>query len=463
MTHLLKGGFVVSGTCVEQKDVLFDDVLGKICNVADEIEPLSDMHVKDISGMLLFPGFIDGHTHFDLEVAQTATIDDFLSGTEAAICGGTTTIIDFATQNRGETLTEALKNWHSKSDGKCSCDYGFHMAISDWNDDVKKELKVLMDDGITSFKLYMIYDSMVLEDAQIYQVLKELKALGGIAGVHCENRWLIDEFVKREKEKGNLGPDSHPKTRPDIAEAEAIYRLLKIAKEVDAPVMIVHLSTKLGYEKIMEARSAGQEVYVETCPQYLVLDETCYEKSRQEANTYICSPPLRKADDQNKLWEGLSLNQIQTVATDHCSFTIEQKEMGKHDFTKTPNGMPGVETRADLLYTFGVKQDRITIEQMCRVLCEQPAKLYGLYPKKGIIAVGSDADLVIWNPNAKKILSVKDQHSKADYHPFEGVEITGCVRDVFLRGKLVVENGDMKNPLQGIYQKRGKYVCINSM
>lgn len=458
MRRLLKGGTIVSGKELRKMDILMDEEHGKICAVAEHIGiEAADVEEVDVSGRLLFPGFIDAHTHFDLEVSNTVTADDFEAGTKAAISGGTTMIIDFATQNRGETLTEALGNWHRKADGKSSCDYGFHMAISDWNEEVSRELDEMIANGVTSFKLYMTYDAMVLNDKCIYQVLKRLKELGGIAGVHCENMGLIEARVEEEKAQGHLDPAAHPKTRPDLAEAEAIDRLLKLAKAADAPVIVVHLSSGAGYQEIKNAREAGQEIYVETCPQYLLMDDSRYSLPEFEGAKYVCSPPLRKGGDQTRLWNALHKNHIQTVSTDHCSFTLAQKAAGKDDFSKIPNGMPGVENRPVLMYTYGVRAERITLEQMCRLLSENPAKLYGVYPEKGCIAPGSDADIVVWNPDVNWTISVQNQQSAADYSPYEGTPVTGMAEKVYLRGRLASENGKPVEDTLGTYVKRGKY------
>ncbi|MBT9776487.1 dihydropyrimidinase [Clostridium sp. MCC353] len=458
MKRLLKGGTVVMETYHEKLDVLMDDESGTICRVAEGIVPEEGTEVVDVTGKLLFPGFIDAHTHFDLEVSGTVTADDFETGTKAAIAGGTTMIIDFATQNKGETLHEALANWHKKADGKSSCDYGFHMAISDWNEEISRELEELVNGGITSFKVYMTYDNMVLDDKEIYQVLKRLKEVGGITGVHCENSGLIKALIEEQKAKGNLIPSAHPKTRPDLVEAEAVSRLLKIADLAKAPVIVVHLSSGAGYQEVKYARERGQEVYLETCPQYLLMDDSYYDRPDFEGAKYVCSPPLRKTTDQTRLWNALRKNNIQTVSTDHCSFTMKQKEAGIDDFTKIPNGMPGVESRPVLFYTYGVLEKDLTLEQMCRMLSANPAKLYGVYPEKGCIKEGSHADIVVWDPDAVWVMTKENQHANTDYCPFEGTEVKGIAGQVYLRGELAAENGVICKEHKGTYVKRRKYI-----
>lgn len=441
MKRLFCGGTVVSAAEVKKKDVLTED--GVIVEIGENIEA-ADAEIVDVTGKYLFPGFIDGHTHMDLEVSGTVTADGFETGTKAELAGGTTCIVDFATQNKGESLAFALEHWHQKADGRASCDYAFHLALSDWNEAVKKELETVVASGIRSFKLYTIYDAMVVDDKAIYEILSCLKKLGGIAGIHCENRGMIDarldEVLEEKGSRRNVA--DYPGTRPALAEAEAISRILKIAKCVDTPVIIVHLSSKEGYEEICRAREKGQTVYVETCPQYLLMDEQRYMgEDNAENRKYMIAPPLRTKKDNEVLWQALSENQIYTVATDHCSFTMAQKNMGADDFSKTPCGMPGAEERPALIYHFGVGQGRITLEQMCALLSEHPARLYGLYPKKGVIAEGSDADIVVWNPKTEWTLRAKMQQSACDYSPMEGTALTGRAEQVYLRGTLAAENG----------------------
>ena len=463
MKQLLRGGTVVSGEGQRVQDILIED--GKILEVGENLQDSGrDAEVTDVSKKLIFPGFIDGHTHMHLEVSGTVTADLFDTGTRAELAGGTTCIVDFATQNRGESLAEALENWHKKADGECSCDYAFHLAISDWNERISEELETVVSSGIHSFKLYMVYDAMMVDDQSMYEILSRLKELGGIAGVHCENSGIVKarlEEIKR-KEGGRRDVEDYPGTRPALAEAEAVNRLLKIARCVDTPVIVVHLSSQEGYEEVQKAREKGQKVYVETCPQYLLLDEGRYQAGGLEARKYMIAPPLRTKKDQEVLWQALAGEQIQTVATDHCSFTLEQKEMGKDDFSMTPCGMPGAQERPTLIYHYGVRGGRITLEQMCRCLSENPAKLYGLYPKKGVIAPGSDADLVVWDTKAKWTLQSKELQSASDYCPYEGTSLSGRAEKVYLRGELAAENGKIIKEYQGQYVRACERVSENS-
>ena len=458
MKKVLKGGTVVGGSGSVRADVLIDGEKVAAVGTGEEMERLADedTQIVDVEGCLLFPGFIDAHTHFDLHVAGTVTADDFATGTKAALRGGTTSIIDFGTQYPGESLAEGLKNWHEKADGKCSCDYGFHMSITEWTPSVCEEVQDMMDQGITSFKLYMTYDTQV-DDETIFKILRRLKEVGGITGVHCENSGMIAALQEEAKKAGRLGVESHPVTRPDAAEAEAIGRLLRLAEVADVPVVVVHLTCKAGYDVIMEARRRGQKVYTETCPQYLLMDDSLYSLPGTEGLKYVCAPPLRKKEDQDCLWKALEDGTIQTVSTDHCSFTTGQKLLGKDDFTKIPGGMPGVETRGTLLYTFGVDAGRISKETMCRVLSENPAKLYGLYPKKGVIAPGSDADIVILRTGVSDTITAADQIQNVDYAPFEGTKVTGRIERVFLRGTQAVKDGQVVEPGLGRFLERGKY------
>ena len=449
---LLKGGIVVSPKGIKKADVLISGE--KIVAVGRHIR--TDATVVNVSGKLLFPGFIDAHTHFDLEVSDTVTADDFAAGTQSAIAGGVTTIVDFATQNKGEKLGDALNNWHVKAFANSACDYAFHMAISDWREDVRADLVGMFEQGVTSFKVYMIYDAMELTDREIYELLVELKKYGGIVGCHCENSGVIGKLREEAVNRGDTAPANHPKTRPDYCEAEAIRRFLTIAEAADTPVIVVHLSTAEGYAEIQRARQRGVKVFAETCPQYLLLDDSVYDKPFDEASKYICSPPLRKTDDQKVLWQALKTNNLDTVSTDHCSFTIEQKRAGKEDFTKIPNGMPGVETRPILMYTYGVKKKRITLGQMCAYLSENPAKLYGMYPKKGAIKVGSDADIVVFEPRGSGTITAASCHSKCGYNPFEGARTEGRIDRVYLRGKVAYSNGEILLKNSGRYVSRKK-------
>lgn len=454
MKYLFKNGTVVSGRGTRRADVLVENE--KILQVGRNLsDPLA--RAIDVTGKLLMPGFIDAHTHFDLDVCNTTTADDFDSGTKSAIRGGTTTIVDFACPNKGESLHHGLDLWHRKADGKCWCDYGFHMTIDDWNTEIEKEIDDMYAAGISSFKMYMTYPAMMIGDEAMYKALKKLKEKGGICGVHCENSGVINALIEEKKAAGEMGVSSHPETRPDFLEAEAVSRLLRIAQAVDIPVVIVHLTNAATLAEVTAARRRGQKVYVETCPQYLVLDDSVYyNEDFSRAARYVCAPPLRKPEDCRALWAGLRKGDIQTISTDHCAFTLAQKDAGRGDFTKIPGGLPGVEARGELVYSFGVTTRKISLATMCKVLSENPAKLYGMFPRKGVITPGADADIVVYDPQADHILRAEDMVSRAGYTPYEGFVTHGSVSQVWLRGKLMVENGHVIGEQEGQYIVRGK-------
>ena len=395
---------------------------GKI-KMIGEIEPREGDEVLDASGCYVFPGFIDGHTHLDLPVAGTLTADDFASGTAAAVCGGTTTVVDFATQYKGDTVLNALETWKKKAEGKSRANYAFHMAICDWNEEAKKELPALREAGVTSFKVYMAYDT-ALTDSQILEVLNEVKKFGGVTGCHCEN---------------------------------------------DAPINIVHLSTKLGLEEIRHARQeaekaegpdggtadkeSGFRIYVESCPQYMLLDDSNYSKENFEGAKYVCSPPLRKQEDIDALRKAVCSGEIDTIATDHCSFRFDtQKQAGRNDFTKIPNGAPGIEHRPVVfMKIFG---DKLKSTDYCRLLSENPAKVFGMYPAKGALLEGSDADLVVWDPSVKWTISAANHHQNVDYTPFEGLEVKGRPKYVLVNGTMAAIDGEPTAAIAGRYVKR---------
>lgn len=455
MKLLFKGGTVASGHGTKRADILVD---GEKIEAVGRNLPTAGAQVVDVTGKLLMPGFIDAHTHFDLEVAGTVTADDFASGSRAALRGGTTTVVDFACPNKGEALHTGLQRWHEKADGRACCDYSFHMTIDDWNETIEAELDDMYAAGISSFKMYMTYPAMMLDDGTIYRVLKKLKEKGGICGVHCENSGVIDALIAEKKACGQFGVGSHPRTRPDYLEAEAVARLLRIAQAADAPIIIVHLSTAAALREVEAARKRGQTVYVETCPQYLLLDDSVYDNEDfTKAASYVCAPPLRTSEDQKILWQGLRRGEIQTISTDHCSFTEEQKERGRNDFTAIPGGLPGVETRGELIYSFGVTTRKISLATMCKTLSENPARLYGLFPRKGVLLPGSDADLVIYDPQADHVLRGEDMVGRAGYSPYEGFVTRGGIEQVWLRGKLAVDHGTvLAQEGDGQYLARGK-------
>ncbi len=470
---LLYGGTVVTPRESFQASVLMDG--GKIArvlrcgdaekgmlptpeNVMKELRLTPEcVRIEDVTGRLLFPGFIDAHTHFDLHVAGTVTCDDFQSGTRAAIGGGTTTIIDFGTAYPGESLKQGMQNWLQKTADGVYCDFGIHMTITDWNEEIRRECADMMDAGISTFKVYLTYDTMI-DDRTLYEVLVRLKEVGGITGCHCENAGLIDalrdEYIAQGK--GAL-VSSHYLTRPAAAEAEAISRYLRMAQVADAAVIDVHLTCGEGLKEIRAARERGQTVYAETCPQYLTMTRKCMNTEDFSGAKYVCAPPLRTRMDIDALWKAVADGEIQTIYTDHCAFTLAQKELGKEDFRKIPGGMPGVEYRGEVIYSEGVVKGRISREKMCEVLSENVAKLYGLYPRKGVIAEGADADIVVLNPQGKRTISARTQLSRCDYAPLEGLEITGTIEKVYLRGQLAAQDRNVTEEKRGRFLRRERF------
>ena len=451
---IIKGGKVVSADAVRELDIGIDD--GKIVEIAAHIEPKPGDELIDAGGDYVFPGFIDAHTHFDLDTGTAVTADDFLTGTRAALVGGTTAVIDFATQDRGMTLKEALKIWHEKADNQSSCHYAFHMAITDWNDAVKAELRDMVDAGVTSFKLYMAYDALRVDDDTLLDIAREMKAIEGLVGVHCENGTLVNKMIRDQLDMGHTEPFAHPLSRPVEVEAEAISRLLYISELADWPVCIVHLSSELGLSEIRKARAKGQQVIVETCPQYLTLTDELYSLPGFEGAKYVCSPPLRKHQDRRALREAMIAGEIDTIATDHCSFNFNgQKTLGKDAFNKIPNGLPGIEHRPEVFYTEFVHSGALSPERMCALLSENPAKQYGMYPQKGAIEIGSDADIVIW-AQGERVICAENQLQHVDYTPYEGYISKGHARMVWLDGEICSMDGKIISPLRGRYIARGR-------
>jgi len=441
MGIVLFGGTVVNYDSVKSQDVRIDG------QIIDRIGPgleVSGDEVIDVSGCYLFPGGIDPHTHFDLNMGNTMTADDFATGSRAALMGGTTTVIDYATQSRGQSLSDALAIWHGKAAGKSFIDYGFHMAMCDCRDEVLAELAMLaIHHGVSSVKLYMAYkDVMQVDDASLLKVMRVCRSAGLRVCLHCENGDIISEMVKSAKAAGKFSPEQHAATRPEAVEAEAVYRAICLTEIFGCSLYIVHVSTERAVNLIREAQRRGLPVTAETCPQYLLLDESYYEKADFEAAKYVMSPPLRNRNNQAALWQGLADSTISCVGSDHCSFNwIGQKELGRDDFSLIPNGAPGVENRFGLMYTFGVEAGRLSLQQFAQVTSTNAAKLFGLYPRKGALMVGSDADIVIWDPTRHSVIRAENQTQNVDYNTYEGFAQTGAVRHVFLRGKRMVKDG----------------------
>lgn len=450
--RIIKNGALVTEEGLVYADMAIDG--GKIAAIASALPTHDGDEVIDASGMMVFPGFIDGHTHFDMDSGVTVTADDFATGTRAAVAGGTTMVIDFATQNRGDTLAHGLEEWHRKADGRSSCHYAFHMAITDWNEHTRQELKDMFDAGVSSFKLYLAYDNLRLSDEAVYDILREMKRLGGLVGVHCENGDLVNAGIKRQKEQGQLSPAAHPAARPPVVEAEAVRRLLAISQLTGCTVNIVHLSSAAGLDEIRRARAQGLRVQVETCPQYMLLNEDCYHLAGFDSAKFVCSPPIRSEADRRAIVNAMLSGEIDTIATDHCSYTLKQKAIGKEDFSKIPNGMPGVEHRPAVIFSHFVATGRMSAAEMSRLLATNPARQFGLYPRKGTLRVGSDADIVLWDPAATQTITAKAQLQNTDNTPYEGMTLTGRAKAVLLMGETVVEDGNVVKENCGCYTAR---------
>ncbi len=450
MRILIKNAFLVFENRVEQGDLLIDG--RKIAQMGGTIDAATDKAI-DGSGCYVFPGFIDTHTHFDLEVGSTVTADDFVTGTKAAVVGGTTTVLDFATQERGMTLMEAFRKWENKAKGS-SCNYGFHMAVSEWNEARIAEIPLMIENGVTSFKMYMVYDNMRLSDGVIYEAIKHLAKEDCIIGIHCENDDIIKARIKELKAAGKIASRYHAVSRPNVVEADGIGRLMDAAYLAGGPAWVVHLSTKEGLAIARRARERGQEVYLESCPQYLVLEEKMYDEP--DGAKYVMSPPLRSKEDQEALVQAMGSGEIDWIGTDHCSFTMAQKAAGKEDFSKTPNGGAGVQNRAEIVYTRAVRGGYIDMVAMGQLLSTRAAKLFGMYPRKGTLQPGSDADVVIFDPHAPHVIHAATNLHNCDNSPYEGYEAAGRTRDVILNGALVVENGQLVTAGRGEYIHRAR-------
>jgi dihydropyrimidinase len=440
MTLLIKNGTIVTATDQYRGDVFVDGET--ITTIGTHLTTPAD-RVIDAMGKYLFPGGVDVHTHLDMPFGGTTSADDFESGTIAAACGGTTTIVDFAIQYRGQTLHHAWETWMKKADGKAAIDYGFHMIVTDLSEQVEQEMDDLVKQGVTSFKLFMAYPGVfMLDDATIFRALLRTGKNGGTICMHAENGGVIDVLVKRALAEGKTAPKYHALTRPARAEAEATHRAIALAEMADVPIYIVHLSAAEALEMVAEARNRGLPAYAETCPQYLFLSYDNYEEPGFDGAKYVMSPPLRHKDTQDRLWRGLAFNDLQAISTDHCPFCMkEQKTLGAGDFSKIPNGAPGIETRMSLVYDGGVRPGRISLNRFVELTATSPAKIFGLFPRKGTIAPGSDADIIVFDPEKKVRLAARSLHMKVDYNPYEGREVTGATDTVVSRGRVIVEHG----------------------
>lgn len=456
--RLIKNGTIVTAADTYAADVLIKE--GVIAKIGYDLEAEAD-EVIDASGKYVFPGGVDPHTHLEMPFGGTVTADDFATGTTAAAFGGTTTIVDFCLTAKGKPLSESIAAWHNKAKGKAVIDYGFHLMIGEINDEVLAELpSIVMEEGITSLKVFMAYKNVFqADDGTLFRTMLAAKELGAMVMVHAENGDVIEYLIKKALDEGNTDPIYHALTRPSIIEGEATGRAAKLAALAGARLYVVHVTCAEAVMQIAEARMQGVDIWGETCPQYLVLDQSYLEKPDFEGAKYVWSPPLREAFHQEMLWNALKNGQLQTLGSDHCSFNFKgQKDLGLGDFSKIPNGGPVIEDRFSLFYSEGVNKGRITLNQFVEIVSTRNAKLFGLFPRKGTIAVGSDADIVIFDPLAQRTLSAETHHMNVDYNPFEGMQVTGLPESVLSRGEFVIRDRQFVGALgAGRYLKRTPY------
>ncbi|MFF8267847.1 dihydropyrimidinase [Streptomyces sp. NPDC016562] len=439
---LIRGGLVVTAADELHADVLIED--GRVAALAAHGSAAAAAWTADrtidATGKYVIPGGVDAHTHMELPFGGTSASDTFETGTRAAAWGGTTTIVDFAVQSVGHALREGLDAWYAKADGQCAIDYAFHMILSDVNEHTLKEMDLLVEEGVTSFKLFMAYPGVFYsDDGQILRAMQRASGNGGLIMMHAENGIAIDVLVEQALARGETDPRHHGEVRKVLLEAEATHRAIQLARVAGSPLYVVHVSAQEAVAELAAARDKGLPVFGETCPQYLFLSTDNLAEPDFQGAKYVCSTPLRPREHQAALWRGLRTNDLQVVSTDHCPFCFRgQKELGRGDFSKIPNGLPGVENRMDLLHQ-AVLDGHISRRRWIEIACATPARMFGLYPQKGTIAPGSDADIVLYDPHAEQVISAETHHMNVDYSAYEGKRITGRVDTVLSRGELVIE------------------------
>ncbi|MEU9641637.1 dihydropyrimidinase [Streptomyces sp. NPDC048188] len=462
---VIRGGLVVTASDEMHADVLVED--GRVAALAATGTPAAEAftaeRVMDARGKYVIPGGVDGHTHMEMPFGGTYAADTFETGTRAAAWGGTTTIVDFAIQSVGHSLREGLDAWHAKAEGNCAIDYGFHMIVSDVNQETLKEMDLLVEEGVTSFKQFMAYPGVFYsDDGQILRAMQRAAGNGGLIMMHAENGIAIDVLVEQALARGETDPRFHGEVRKALLEAEATHRAIRLAQVAGAPLYVVHVSATEAVAELTRARDEGLPVFGETCPQYLFLSTDNLAEPGFEGAKYVCSTPLRPREHQAALWRGLRTNDLQVVSTDHCPFCFSgQKELGRGDFSKIPNGMPGVENRMDLLHQ-AVVDGHISRRRWIEIACATPARMFGLYPKKGTIAPGADADIVVYDPHAEQIVSAETHHMNVDYSAYEGRRITGRVETVLSRGEPVVTEREYTGRKgHGVYTPRATCQYLN--
>ena len=441
MSILIKNGTVVTAADFHRADVLIE---GEHVKAIGHGLATDGAEVIDAKGMFVLPGGIDPHVHLDMPFMGTFSSDNYETGTRAALHGGTTTVIDFILQTQGKSLRHALEQWQGRMQGNLFGDLSWHMAVTDFNDETKKEVKEMIEqEGITSFKTFMAYKgALMIDDRQMVGLMNEVKAQGGLVTVHATNGDMIDFLVQKHRAEGKMAPLYHYLSQPEITEAEASGRFADMAWHTGVPAYIVHMTCEGALNHVRDATRRNQRVLAETCIQYLLLDASLYEQA--DGAKWVMSPPLREKKDQAALWGAIEQGSIQVVATDHCPFMMAQKAMGSADFSKIPNGHPAIEHRMELLFSEGVNKKRISLNKFVEVTATNPAKIFGMFPRKGTIGIGSDADIVILDPNEKHTLSAKTHHMNVDYSGYEGMQLTGKVKTVILRGQVAIDKGEVK-------------------
>lgn len=459
MSVLIKNGRIVTATDDYLADVFIEGE--KISLIGNNLDVKAD-EVIDAKGKLVMPGGIDPHVHLEMPFMGTFSTDNYETGTLAALHGGTTTVIDFIIQKQGHSLKSAYEEWTGRANRNAYGDYAFHIAVTDFNDETKKEISHFINDlGITSFKTFMAYKgALMIDDKQMVGLMHEVKKHGGIVTTHATNGDIIDYLVEKHKSEGKLSPLYHYLSQPEITESEAAGRFTDMAYNTGVPSYIVHLSCEGSLNAIRRSQLRNQKVYGETCVQYLLLDASLYEKDFEGAK-WVMSPPLREKKDQVALWGGINQGSVQTIATDHCPFHLEQKAAGKDDFSKIPNGAPGIENRMELMFSEGVHKEKISVNKFVEITSTNSAKIFGMFPRKGTIAIGSDADIIIFDPNEEHTLSVKNHHMNVDYSAYEGWKVKGKCKQTILRGQIAIDNGKVKiEKGYGKFVKRDKFKMV---
>lgn len=456
MKTLIQNGTLVTAEATFAADLLVEN--DKIAGIGHALPTQGVDRLIDASGKLVIPGGIDPHVHLDMPFMGTYSSDDYTTGTRAALFGGTTMVIDFILQTQGDTLYNALRTWQKKSEGKAVGDYSYHMAVTDFNPEVGKEVVAMIEkEGISSFKTFMAYKgALMIDDGQMMNLMRVVRDHGGLVTVHATNGDMIDALIARHKREGKLSPLYHYLSQPEITEAEASGRFADLLYYTGCPGYIVHMTCEGALNAVRRATLRNQRVLVETCTQYLVLDASLYEKGFEGAK-WVMSPPLRQPKDQEALWAGLNQGLVQVVGTDHCPFMWEQKKMGETDFSKIPNGHPAIEHRVELLFSEGVAKKRITLNKFVEASSTRAAQIFGMHPRKGTLSVGADADVVVFNPETKHKISASTHHMRCDYSAYEGMELTGKTETVLLRGELAIHNNEcLIQPGFGQFIHRGK-------